>query len=310
YLMMWFSRPEFDRECWFHTDADVRGGLPWELFCYIELPIPSLEKQRDIVKEYNTVISRIKLNEQLNQKLDETAQALYKHWFVNFEFPNKEGKPYKSSGGAMEFNEELDKEIPVGWDLISIHEFCTEMKNGGTPNRGVLEYWDSNDVPWLKTGEIENNIIIKAEEYISQLGFENSSAKLLPINAVLMAMYGATAGQVSFLKFETSTNQACCAMICENKETAAYLYYYLLVNQSDIANMAIGGAQPNLSKKIIETLQLLSPKDEILLIEDLSQIIDYREILTRENHTLLQIKDLFLSKMTRVEEEEVKDFVE
>ncbi|MCK0131469.1 restriction endonuclease subunit S [Flavobacteriaceae bacterium F08102] len=87
YLMMWFRRKEFDRNAWFHTDADVRGGLAWDAFCDLKLPIPSIEKQREIVKEYNTVTNRIKLNEQLNQKLEETAQALYKHWFVDFEFP-------------------------------------------------------------------------------------------------------------------------------------------------------------------------------------------------------------------------------
>jgi type I restriction enzyme S subunit len=106
YLMMWFSRKEFDRNAWFYTDADVRGGLSWAAFCDMELPIPPIEKQREIVKEYNTVVNRIKLNEQLNQKLEETAQALYKHWFVDFEFPiskeyaesigklKLEGKPY------------------------------------------------------------------------------------------------------------------------------------------------------------------------------------------------------------------------
>lgn len=124
YLMMWFSRAEFDREAWFHTDADVRGGLPWNLFCDIELPVPSIEKQREIVKEYNTIVNRIKLNEQLNQKLEETAQALYKHWFVDFEFPNENGQPYKSSGGKMIYNEELDQDIPKNWSIKNIGDKC------------------------------------------------------------------------------------------------------------------------------------------------------------------------------------------
>lgn len=83
YLMMWFSRKEFDRNAWFFTDADVRGGLPWKSFCDLELPIPHIDKQREIVKEYNSIINRIKLNEQLIQKLEETAQSIYKEWFVN-----------------------------------------------------------------------------------------------------------------------------------------------------------------------------------------------------------------------------------
>jgi len=82
YLMMWFYRREFDRNAWFYTDADVRGGLPWEAFCNLELPVPSISTQREIIAEYNTVVNRIKLNKQLSQKLEETAQAIYRRWFV------------------------------------------------------------------------------------------------------------------------------------------------------------------------------------------------------------------------------------
>ena len=301
YLMMWFSRSEFDRHACFLAVGGVRGSLEWEDFLEMELPIPSIEKQREIVKEYNTVVNRIKLNEQLNQKLEETAQALYKHWFVDFEFPNESGQPYKSSGGKMYFNEELDKKIPEDWEVISIKDFCVEMKNGGTPNRGNPEYWNSIDIPWLKTGEVENNIIIKSEEYISKEGFKNSSAKLFPLETVIMAMYGATAGQIAYLKFETTTNQACCGMICQNEIHSAYLYYYLLKNQVEIANMATGGAQPNLSKNIIEELLIIKPKEEILNNVLLVKLINYREILTRELLSLSKIENLLLSKMSKVE---------
>jgi type I restriction enzyme, S subunit len=82
YLMMWFSRKEYDRQAWFYTDADVRGGLHWDAFCDMKLPIPHPAKQKEIVNEYNTIVNRIKLNEQLIQKLEETAQAIYKQWFV------------------------------------------------------------------------------------------------------------------------------------------------------------------------------------------------------------------------------------
>ena len=83
YLMMWFSRSEFDREACFYAVGGVRGSLEWEDFCNMQLPVPDIEKQKAIVKEYNTIVNRIKLNEQLNQKLEETAQAIYKQWFVD-----------------------------------------------------------------------------------------------------------------------------------------------------------------------------------------------------------------------------------
>lgn len=301
YLMMWFRRSEFDRYAYFCCDSAVRGGFNWDELCDVKLPVPSIDKQRAIVKEYNSIVNRIKLNEQLNQKLEETAQALYKHWFVDFEFPNVNGQPYKSSGGEMVYNEELDKEIPEGWDLITIKEIADEMKNGATPNRSVSEYWNSNDIPWLKTGEIGNNIVIEAEEYISESGFKNSSTKLIPIDSVLVAMYGATAAQVAYLKFETTTNQACCAMLFNSKKISTYVYYYFLINQDEIENMAIGGAQPNLSKTLIEELKILKPNNALLDSHPFVEIIDYREILTKSIAGLTRTKNILLSKMSKVE---------
>jgi len=90
YLMMWFSRSEFDRESCFYAVGGVRGSLEWEDFCNMQLPIPSPKKQKEIVAEYNIIVDRIKLNEQLNQKLEETAQAIYKQWFVDVEFSDKQ----------------------------------------------------------------------------------------------------------------------------------------------------------------------------------------------------------------------------
>jgi len=320
YLMMWFSRSEFDRNAWFYTDTDVRGKLGWDSFCEMEFPIPSIEKQQEMVKEYNVVKNRIALNEQVTQNLEETAQALYKHWFVDFEFPvSKESHPvpiaignvsgsqplgYKSAGGKMVFNEELDKEIPEEWDLCSIKDFCKEMKSGGTPSRPENSYWNKPEIPWFKTGELRNSVLIDAEEYISLEGLRNSSAKLLPKNTVLVAMYGQgnTKGQVGYLKIEASTNQACCAMICENEEQASFLYYHLRVNQKEIVNVAIGGAQPNLSKEIIENVQVLRPELKLFDIHPFVQILSLKESTTREIKALNKLQTLILSKMARVED--------
>ena len=105
YLMMWFTRSEFDREACFHPVGGVRGSLEWEDFCGMKLPIPSPEKQLEIVREYKVIQNRITLNNQLISKLEETAQAIYKQWFVDFEFPDKNGLPYKSNGGEMVLND-------------------------------------------------------------------------------------------------------------------------------------------------------------------------------------------------------------
>ena len=240
YLMMWFSRKEFDREASFYAVGGVRGSLTWEDFCNLKIPIPPIEQQQKIVSEYETATRRIRLNEQIIAKLEETAQALYRKMFVDG----------------------IDKEnLPDGWRMGTLGEYCKEIKSGGTPNRSNIEYWNSKDYRWLKTGEVQNNVILETEEYISEVGLNHSSAKIIPCGSVIMAMYGATAGQVAYLDCEATTNQACCNMICHTKEDAAFLFFHLLYYQEEIKRLANGGAQENLSQEIIA-------EQPILLFED------------------------------------------
>lgn len=321
YLIMWFKREEFDRYARYKSHGSAREIFDWEEMCDVELPIPSIEKQREIVAEYYAITNRIKLNEQLNQKLEETAQAIYKEWFVDFEFPHNfshsessslslskcdsesDIRPYKSGGGEMVWCEELEKEIPKGWGVVTLESFTAQMKSGGTPNRAVSEYWNSRDIPWVKTGELQNKVLIEVEEYISEAGCKNSSAKILPINTILIAMYGQgnTKGQVAYTRMVTTTNQACCAMICENEQQSSYLFNYLKFNRSEIVNLANGGAQPNLSKELIATLKILKPSSDILQSTPFIRFINHTEILTREISKLLNLRDILFSKMATVE---------
>ena len=161
FLMMWFSRKEFDRNAWFYTDADVRGGLSWKSFCDMQLPIPHPDKQREIVKEYNILQNRINLNTQLIQKLEETAQAIYKEWFVEFEFPDENGLPYKSNGGEMVWCEELGKDIPKEWSSttllnytilsqgiqVEVDEQFLEQQEGMSRFLRIIDYTPNTEEP-------------------------------------------------------------------------------------------------------------------------------------------------------------------
>ncbi|MFI3320730.1 MAG: restriction endonuclease subunit S [Rikenellaceae bacterium] len=154
------------------------------------------------------------------------------------------------------------------------------MKSGGTPSRTKNEYWNSADYRWLKTGEVHNNIITDTEEYISELGLQKSSAKLIPRDSVIMAMYGATAAQVGYLDCETTTNQACCNMICHSKDDAAFLYFHLLYHQEDIKRLANGGAQENLSQELIAKLPVIITKTDIIT-KKITTFIDVLKIKYR-----------------------------
>jgi restriction endonuclease S subunit len=275
YLMMWFQRTEFDRYADFKSDAAVRGGYDWKELCETLIIIPSIEQQREIVSEYETISKRIKLNEQIIKNLEATAQTLYHKMFV----------------------EGIDKEnLPEGWRIGTIAEFCKDMKSGGTPSRNNNLYWNKKEYRWLKSGEVHNNIIIDVEEHISKEGLDNSSAKIIPAGTITMAMYGATAAQVAYVDCETTTNQACCNMICHTKNDATYLFFHLLAIQEDVKKLANGGAQENLSQELIA-------QQQIILIENKEQIsvfvpiLDNLIVLYRENEKLIKLQSLLLAKM-------------
>ena len=160
--------------------------------------------------------------------------------------------------------------LSLEFETIKISHFVDDMKNGGTPRRSVSKYWENGTIPWLKTGEINNSPILDNSEYITEEGLKKSSAKVLPINSVIMALYGkGTAGRVGLLKFEATTNQACCAMICKDRIKSEYLYYYLLSIQPQIELLANGSVQQNLSKEILADYDINVPKN----YQDLKNIV-------------------------------------
>jgi type I restriction enzyme, S subunit len=305
YLMMWLSRPESDRFLWFISGGDVRGGIGWDSFCSLPIIVPPKKIQKEIVTEYNTIVNRKKLNEQINKKLEEIAKAIYKNWFVDFEFPDENGKPYKSNGNKFKYCSELETDIPINWKCIQLAKYCKEMKSGGTPDRGIPEHWNSKDIAWLKTGEVCNNVVISSEEYISELGLKNSSAKILPINTVLMAMYGdgKTKGQVGLLRFPSTTNQACCSMICHTEQHATYLFYHLLFNRDEIVSIAVGGAQENLSKNIIEKVYILLPDEYVLKNHPFTVFLARIEFLTKMSAELAKLQSTLLQRMTTINQD-------
>lgn len=173
FLMLWFKRKEFDRNAWFYTDADVRGGLSWDAFTGIQFPLLSIEKQKELVAEYQTVEQRIQLNNQLCEKLEETAQTIYRHWFEDFEFPvqrhceergtsdeaismvaepqstypgTERSRSYKSSGGAMVYNEELGKEIPEGWKVGKLGEYIQSYSKSHDFKKSQLIFFNTSDI--------------------------------------------------------------------------------------------------------------------------------------------------------------------
>lgn len=149
------------------------------------------------------------------------------------------------------------------WQEVRLGDVCEKVYSGGTPKSSNSMYYNGN-IPWLNTKEVHFNRIYKTEKYITSAGLENSSAKWVPSNSVIVAMYGATAGNVAISFVPLTTNQACCNLIIdENKSTFKFIYYYLLFKNTELASLANGGAQQNLNKQQIKDFPINLPPLEI-----------------------------------------------
>ena len=294
YLMMWFSRAEFDREAWFHTDADVRGGLPWGLFCDIELPVPSMEKQREIVKEYNTIVNRINLNEQLNQKLEETAQALYKLWFVDFEFPNENGQPYKSSGGQLVYNEKLDKEIPRGWLKGQLSDVSVIIM-GQSPSGNSYNKQGNGEI--FYQGRTEFGF-----RFPEVRNYTTEPKRRAKKGDILMSVR-APVGDLNI------ANTNCCigrgvASLCSKNDNNSFLFYLMkkVKRQFDIANEE-GTVFGSITKDGLHEIEIIVPRPEVVssFNKFTSKFDDKIKNKCQQNSSLEETRSLILSKMTSIE---------
>ena len=319
----------YEQATWAHNTTlfvkDFKGNNPQYLYYFLKnlhldkmfvkgsSVVPSLDRKvvhslivpfyKDVVdqKRIALVLSnidrKIEINRVINQNLEAMAKQLYDYWFVQFDFPNEEGKPYKSSGGAMVWNEKLKREIPEEWDISLIKDIANTY-SGGTPQSTNIEYYNNGEIAWINSGELNSPIITKTTNYITKSGLENSSAKLYPSNSILVAMYGATAGKVSLLTFEACSNQAVCGVIPTIENMTYYVYLHISSLYNHFIKLSTGSARDNISQDTIRNILLPIPTRNILQlfdekIESIYQTIvnNYQQIdsLTKQRDELLPL---------------------
>lgn len=297
YLMLWFRRTEFDRYADFRCDSSIRGGFQWEELCEVELPIPSIGKQQEIVAQYQAVENKIKVNEQICEKLEATAQTLYKQWFVDFEFPNENGLPYKSSGGAMVFNEELEKEIPEGWEVNFINEYV-KLSQGLAINASTQHFIQKDGIPLLRITDLINNT---KEIFISDKVDRNVIASEIDIIVT-------RTGQVGLVfrnKIGVVYNN-CFKAHPKDDLNPEVLYWFLKTNEMfHIMNYLASGssAQLDLTHKQFYTIKyLLANKDIQRNFEKHVKSVGVKiDVLDKQSQKLTQLQSLLLSRLATLE---------
>ena len=261
-----------------------------------EFPVPQFNKElHNRIKILLNIDQKIQTNNQINQELEAMAKTLYDYWFVQFDFPDQNGKPYRSSGGKMVYNQELKREIPEGWGVARIEDIA-QTGSGGTPKSTNVSYYSNGEIPWINSGELEQTVITSTSNFITEEGLNNSSAKLFPSGTILVAMYGATAGKVSFLTFEASTNQAICAIMLTDIRMRYYLKNVIEDLYQYLVKLSTGSARDNLSQDMIKNIKVVIPSNDILdRFYDFSNNI-IKEITKKqqENEQLTQLRDWLL----------------
>lgn len=297
YLMMWFRRPEFDRYARYKSHGSAREIFDWQEMSEVMLPIPSVEKQQEIVNEYHTIQNRINLNNQLIAKLEETAQTIYKQWFVDFEFPfdfaqgkpSENGKPYKSNGGKMVWCEELEKEIPEGWEVGNFEDICENFDSQRKPLSGFERLNKKKIYPYYGAATLM--------DYIDDYIFEGTYI-LLGEDGSVVTENGTPVLQYVWGKFWVNNH----AHVLKGKNGFNENSLYILLKNTNISDIITGGVQAKINQSNLNKIRVLNPKNTFL--ENLNKIIDpifdlYKNT-KQETQKLEELKELLLGRMVRV----------
>lgn len=222
-----------------YATGSVRDNLKFSILKELPINLRPIEEQREIANILDYISALIEKHQQQLSALEKLVKSRFIEMF---------GDIHESTL----------------YPYVTIESF-TSVMSGGTPDRGVPEYWQEGTIRWVKTTELQNCIITDTEEKITKLGMDNSSAKLIPADSILIAMYGQgrTRGMTGYITVECTTNQACACILPSKIVNQKFLWSYMILSYEKLREMAKGGNQPNLSAGIIKKFPILMPPMEL-----------------------------------------------
>ncbi|PXY93001.1 restriction endonuclease subunit S [Gilliamella apis] len=268
-------------------------GLSRELAYLLEVKIPEKNDQIKIANILSKFDRKIELNNRINAELEAMAKTLYDYWFVQFDFPNEEGKPYKSSGGKMVYNNILKREIPEGWETNTIAQvFSTSL--GGTPSTHNKDYWHNADIHWISSAETTFFPIISSEQKITLKGLEHSAACLLPKGTVVISIVRYI--RPSILGVDAATNQSVVGIKETDIFKSSFIYPYLCGEVPKFMALRTGAQQPHINKKVIDDNIIIIPINSVLELyyKIANPIFDKIMTVAFENKHLIELRDFLL----------------
>jgi type I restriction enzyme S subunit len=274
------------------------GELSGSTLKSLKLSFPPLSEQHAIAKILSDLDTKIELLQKQNETLEAIAQAIFKHWFVDFEFPNEEGKPYKSSGGEM-VDSELG-EIPKGWEVKTIGDVVT-VKGGTTPSTKKQECWDNGTIHWCTPKDLSNlgsPVLLDTERKITNKGLATISSGLLPTGTVLLSSR-APIGYLAISEVPVSINQGFIAILCDKEVSNYYILHWVKFNLGTIKNMAGGSTFQEINKANFRIIKILVPSQDIMRDYNilLNKMHEGIVLNVKQSRILVEIRDAILPKL-------------
>ncbi|WP_153717897.1 restriction endonuclease subunit S [Eikenella corrodens] len=281
-----------------YQGQSAQPGLSVNTLSKIELKLPDKETQDSIFSLLFSLDKKIALNKQINARLEEMAKTLYDYWFVQFDFPDASGKPYKSSGGEMVFDETLKRKIPKGWEVKSLGNLA-EIVGGSTPSTADSDNFCSNGTAWITPYDLsknqDNKFISHGEIDVSEKGIKNASLKKYPTGTVLMSSR-APIGYMAIARNEVTTNQGFKSFIPNKGFSKEFVFYAVKNSLKSIMQSASGSTFKEVSATTLHSIQAVFPKHELVekYTERSKKIFKIQDNLEKQNHQLTQLRDFLL----------------
>ena len=241
YLMLWFSRPEFDRYARFKSHGSVREIMDWDEMCKVELPVPSIEKQRSIVKAYNTITDRIELKRKINDNLEAAALSIYKCFFVDY-IP-------------------FDGSQPSSWKEVTVDDIASDVICGKTPPTADPQNYGGT-IPFITIPDMHGSVYTTSTaRFLSEKGASTQPGKMLPANSVCVSCI-ASVGLVCLTAEPSQTNQQINSIICKDQISPFYVYTKMTTLNEYLKQLGAGGSTTlNINKTLFGQIQILLPDE-------------------------------------------------
>lgn len=276
--------------------STIKNLAPSQVADY-EFDVPDDLNQDKVAFLLKAIDDKVLKNNEIIEELEIIAQTIYDYWFLQFEFPNEEGKPYKSSGGEMVWSEELKREIPKYW-RNGIIEDLGEIVAGGTPSTKHLEYYEKEGIAWITPNDLSNSnnkYITHGERDISRIGLNNSSAKLIPMGSVLLTSR-APIGYIGIATNELCTNQGFKSIIPNKGYGSEFIYYTIEKMITYLKSLGTGSTFTEISKNVVAKVKIVIPEKSVTKkFENVVSGISAKwKVIEVENKELISLRDYLL----------------